>query len=345
MKTHIGMIVAGLVLASCSTLPPPATVISISETPAPAERVEPLGNPVIWGGRGSTEPGLVGSGFVATTSQADELVLHDQHGAILQRAPGARLTDFDVAGLPLAESYAVIMGGPVRTSGQTRIMLFRLDRGQDQTVRRWGEVATDLSAPAGFCMRQSQGVVHAVVIDRSGETRQFTLTEGPAGELAARETRRFRVNQPGRGCAIEAGGAGRVYFSHAREGFWMYPLVPSSNAEPIRLRASAAHALPRSTGVSVLINRADRYLLSQDQDRAAFSVWRLGGHDLTWLGRFEVREQTAGGAVRTLAGIDAYGSDSEAFPDGFVVVQDQANDGSPNMKFIDWADVKRTLGF
>lgn len=343
MKNPLGMVVWGPSLASCASLPPPATVISASETSAPARRSETSGSPVIWPGLGGRKPGLIGNGFIAAASQSDGLVVHDTQGSVLQRVHGARLSDLDIAVMPLEDSYSVLMGGPERTSGRTRIVLFRLDQGADQTPRRWGEITTDLSVPAGFCMRQSGGIVHAVIIDRRGETRQFTVTEGPAGEPVVKDIRRFRVSQPGRGCAIPEGG-GYAYFSHARQGFWMYRLDPSANAEPIWLRASAPHALPRSTGMAFLTDGAGLYLVTQDEDVAGFSVWRVGRQDLTWLGRFEVREQPARRAVRTLAGIDAYGGELASFPNGLIVVQDQANDGTPNMKYVDWGAVKRALG-
>lgn len=345
MKTRIGMIVWGLSLASCASLPPPVTVISTSETAPAAERRETPGNPAIWaGGLRRDEPGLAAGGLVAGTARGESLLVHDFQGTLQQRVAGPPLTDLDVVGLPLEDGYSVVMGGPERAAGRTRIVLFRLDRGADQTARRWAEIPTDLSAPAGFCMRQTRGVVQAVVIDRRGETRQFTVTAGSAGEPVVEETRRFRVSQAGQGCAIEP-DPGYVYFSHAREGFWRYRLDPSATAAPVRLRAAAPHALPRSLGPALLTEGLDRYLTSLDQDRAAFSVWRLGGDELTWLGRFEVREQPEGRAVRTLAGIDAYGSAVGPFPNGVVVVQDQRNDGSPNLKYVDWAEVKRALGF
>ena len=34
----------------------------------------------------------------------------------------------------------------------------------------------------------------------------------------------------------------------------------------------------------------------------------------------------------------------ESFRGGLVVVQDEANDGAPNLKYIDWTAVKDALG-
>lgn len=342
MKTLLATILGSALLASCASLPPPATVISNSGTVAPSAPEGRVGSPAIWSGGMIREPGLAREGFVAAAARSESLIIHDLQGGIIQRVPGAPLTDLDVAALSLEDSYAVVIGGARRRSGRTGVALFRLDRGADQRVRPWGEVGTDLAEPAGFCMRQWNGSLQAVIVDRRGEARQFTVTEGPSGEPALTETRRFRVAGAGQGCAIDPGG--RIFFSHARQGFWAYPLDPAGSPTPVRMIAPAPRNVPRSTGVSFLNHDFRGYLASLDQDGAGFSVWRARGQDLVWVGRFRVLDGPGGRPVRSLGGIDAYGGGLGAFDDGLVVVQDEANDGSPNLKFVDWSDVTAALG-
>ena len=81
------------------------------------------------------------------------------------------------------------------------------------------------------------------------------------------------------------------------------------------------------------------------QARTAFSVWRVERSDLNWMGRVKVLEQANGRPVRRIGGIEAYGGQFGAFTDGVVIVQDQTNDGAPNLKFVDWTDVRRALNF
>lgn len=342
MKTLLATILGSLLLASCASLPPPATVISNFETAAPAGREGRVSSPAIWSGGLVNEPGLARTGFIATATRSESLIIHDLQGAILQRLPGAPLSDLDVAALSLEDSYAVVVGGPRRVSGRTSIALFRLDRGEHQMVRPWGDIGTDLADPAGFCMRQWRGALQAVVVDRRGEARQFTVTEGSSGEPVLTGTRRFRIAGAGQGCAIDPGG--RIFFSHARQGFWAYPLDPAVSPTPVRMIAAAPRNVPRSTGVSFLNHDFAGYLTSLDQDGAGFSVWRVQRQDLAWVGRFRVLDGPGGRPVRSLGGIDAYGDGLGAFNDGLVVVQDEANDGSPNLKFVGWSDVKLALG-
>ena len=96
--------------------------------------------------------------------------------------------------------------------------------------------------------------------------------------------------------------------------------------------------------MAFLNDRHGSYLTSLDHDRKAFSVWRLEGAALRWAGRFSVLDGAGGPAVRSLGGIDALGGGMESFRGGLVVVQDEANDGAPNLKYIDWTAVKDALG-
>lgn len=339
----IRIIACTLALSACTTLPPPGTVIANSETAVTAVRTRSAsGDPALWTGGGGFASGLAQSGFLAATSRDEALVIHDLQGAVVQRVPGARLANIDVAAMPLADSYAILIGGSEQSRGQARVVLYRMDL-HNQTVRRWAEIATDLSEPAGFCMRQVSGVLQAVIIDRRGEARQLELSEGPDGQAVSREVRRYRVGESGEGCAIDPTYA-LVYFSHARSGFWRYSLAPAGEAVPARLVTASSQRLPRSRGVVFLTWDRDRLLVSLDEDNAAFSVWRARDDHLDWLGRIEVREQSGGRAVRNVAGLDAYGGPLGPYADGVVVVQDQANDGAPNLKLISWSEVWTALG-
>ena len=341
MKFRI--IACALALSSCTTLPTPVTVIANGETAAPTSSAGTAGDPTLWtGGRGSAS-GLAQTGFLASTSRREAIVIHDLEGVVAQRVPGAPLSSIDIAALPLTDNYTILIGGTERSGGRTRIALYRMEPHGDQPARRWGEIPTDLSAPRGFCMRQVSGVLRVVVIDRRGEARQMELEEGPDGQAVSRETRRYRVSDAAEGCAIDPNNA-QVYFGHARQGFWRYSLAPSGDAVPTRLVATANERLPRSRGFAFLTRLRNRFLVSLDEDSAAFSVWRLQGAELTWLGRVEVREQVGGRAVRNVAGLDAYGGSFGSYEDGVVVVQDQTNDGAPNLKLIRWSDVEAALG-
>lgn len=343
MSFRFALILTGLFLASCASLPPAAPVIAREEAAAPPISNVRLGQITSWWGDGRAPTALVNAGFVAIAPAAGGLDVRDFSGATGQSLQTGSLTDIDVAALALENSYTVVVGGTERSSGRTRIVLFRLDSSDDQPMRRWGEIETDLSDPRGFCMRQIDPGVSVVVFDRRGEARHLTITEGPDGGLVSRELQRFRINRPGAGCAIVT-GENDLYVGHARRGFWRYSLNPQVTSPPQLLGQSGPRSIPRSVSVSVLSTLPHSYLASLDHDRAAISLWRIERDDLRWLGRVEVRDGPGGPLVRSLGSLDAYGGELEGFPGGVVVVHGRVGGAPPALKFVDWSAALNALG-
>ncbi len=343
MSFRFALILTGLFLASCASLPPAAPVIAREEAAAPPISNSRLGQITSWWGDGRAPTALVNAGFVAVAPGTGGLDVRDFSGATEQRLPAGVLSDIDVAALALENSYTVVVGGTERSSGRTKIVLFRLDSSDDQPMRRWGEIDTDLSEPRGFCMRQIDPGVSVVVFDRRGEARHLTITEGPDGGLVSRELQRFRINRPGAGCAIVT-GENDLYVGHARRGFWRYSLNPQVTSPPQLMGQSGPRSIPRSVSVSVLSTLPHSYLASLDHDRAAISLWRIERDDLRWLGRVEVRDGPGGPLVRSLGSLDAYGGELEGFPGGVVVVHGRVGGAPPALKFVDWSAALNALG-
>ena len=343
MSVRFALGLTVLFLASCATLPPVVPVIARDEASAPPISNTRLGQITSWWGDGRAPTALVNAGFVAIAPTTGGLEIRDFSGTTEQRLPSGRLSDIDVAALPFANSYAVVVGGTERSSGRTRIVLFRLDSSDNQPMRLWGEIETDLSDARGFCMRHVDNGAQAVVFDRRGDARHFMIAHGPDGSLVSRESRRFRISHPGTGCAIITSG-NHLYVSHARRGFWRYSLNPRSSGPPRLVGQSGPASIPRSASVSVLSTFPHTYLASLDHDRAAISLWRIDQDDLLWLGRVEVRDGPGGAPVHSLGSLDAYGSELEGFPGGVMVLHGRVGRGSPSLKFVDWSAVQRALG-
>lgn len=345
MRTPGLITICAAALAACSSLPRPVPVTAVRETIASVSAPrEFLGAPSIWPGGSPdlSETGPVKDGFLANTAQPAGLILHDFTGGEVQRVPAARLTDIDVSGVPLAESYAVVIGG-TEEGRRTRVVLHRLNRGAGQEARLWGGIDTDLSEPAGFCMRQVMGVLRAVVMDRRGEVRHLEITEGSGDEPDIRETRRYRLAGAGEGCAIDP-FSGFVFFNRARGGFWRTSVSPTADGAPAPLVDPGSPRLPRSREVSYLSQGPDRYLVSLHPDSATFSVWRLTNDGLDWIGRVDVRERMGDRSTRGLTGLEAYFGRIGPYPHGVVVVQDREADGTARLKFLDRGEVREALG-
>lgn len=342
MRFLIAGCTAALLLSACAALPAPRTVLASLETgSAPESEMRP-GSVSLWAGGSNRLPdGLTRSGFVVATNQSGGVAVYDLDGRFRHSVAGPRLVELDTAALPLADAYAALIGGVYRSGRETRLVFHRVDHGQQQ-VRRWGEIALDLAEPLGFCMRQIDTKVQAVVFDRRGELRVIEISEGPDGLVQSAERGRFRIESPGPGCAIDT-MLRQVWISGGRGGFIRASL--GAEPEPARIMGSAPHRLPRSVGLSYLTSGPDRFLTAIDEDRTAFSVWRLERSGAVWVGRFAVREDPGGRPARSIGGIESYGSAIPGFEDGVVIVQDEADAGGANLKFVRWSDVRTAIGF
>lgn len=334
--------VVGLLAASCASLPPPVPVNARPEVSTTDSSGTRTGQLAIWPSRNRL-PGRAHEGFVAGASASGGLVLRDFSGGVLQQLAGPRLADIDLAALPLEHTFTVVIGGTQRSSDRTRIALFRLDTGAGQTARPWGEIETDLSNPRGFCMRQLEGVVHAVILDRRGEARQFIISEGADGDVVSEEIRRFRIPPSGPGCAMNI-VSGHLYVTHPRRGFWRVSLDRASTTPPLHLGASVPAMVPRSQSVAIFTSGPHSFLASLDHDSSAISVWRIDREDLTWLGRIAVLDSPGDRRVRNLTSVDAYGGAVEGFPDGLMIVQGRAGTRTSDVRYIDLSAVRLALG-
>jgi 3-phytase len=343
MRSVFAVVVMAVTLTACASLPKPVIVLSGAETQGGTPREGVTESPAIWTGwmrRGEASPTNIS--FTVSTSRAGGLLVTDLDGAVTERIAGPRLGDIDTTALPSDNGVTVLVGASGRSGRGMGLFFYKRSFDRDTALHYWGEVRTDQSEPRAFCMRQVSGVLKVVAADRRGDARVYHVTERADGVIESEETQRLRVDGIGHGCAIDP-ISGLVYFSLARGGFARASI--SGLGEPVILKDATPRRLPRSLGVSFLNSGVANYLVSLDEDRRAFSVWHVTGNLLQWQGRVEVREQADGRAVRNRGGVDAYGGSFGDFPDGVVVVQDQANDGSPNLKYVGWAEVRSALGF
>ena len=136
MSIRFALGLAGLLLASCASLPAATPVIARAETTSVPSSAG-TGQLAIWGGS-LYGPELTRDGFVVAAAESGGLALRDFRGAVLQHLPGSRLADVDLTALPLESSFTVVVGGTRRAPGGT---------GAGGTLGAEGsaEVVTDIS--------------------------------------------------------------------------------------------------------------------------------------------------------------------------------------------------------
>lgn len=362
VRTLIVTVAAAALLAACATrevdyqgegegvVGQGAPVHAVLETPPvglPGQ--DAADDPAVWA---SATPvhikGAVVDGFVAGTDKKAGLYIYGLDGAILQFLPEGLLNNVDVAeGLSVGGRPQVVFGASDRTPGKTGIALYLFDPAAtgDNGVRHWGNVATDVVEPYGFCFARRGAELHAILVGHEGELRQFVLTVAADGQPAARLVRRAEIGSISEGCAADE-ATGALYIAEENVGVWRYGLDPASGATRTLVQAIAPGVLVADAeGLTIIADGAARYLIGSSQGDSTFPVWRIDGAAPEYKGRFVVANGAIDGVTGT-DGLDALGGRvGDRFPEGVVVVQDDVNDvGNQNFKYIDWRDIRAALG-
>ncbi|WP_291835322.1 phytase [Brevundimonas sp.] len=361
VRTLIVTVAAAALLAACATrevdyqgegegvVGQGAPVHAVLETPPvglPGQ--DAADDPAVWA---SATPvhikGAVVDGFVAGTDKKAGLYIYGLDGAILQFLPEGLLNNVDVAeGLSVGGRPQVVFGASDRTPGKTGIALYLFDPAAtgDNGVRHWGNVATDVVEPYGFCFARRGAELHAILVGHEGELRQFVLTVAADGQPSARLVRRAEIGSISEGCAADE-ATDALYIAEENVGVWRYGLDPASGATRTLVQAIAPGVLVADAeGLTIIADGAARYLIGSSQGDSTFPVWRIDGAAPEYKGRFVVANGAIDGVTGT-DGLDALGGRvGDRFPEGVVVVQDDVNDvGNQNFKYIDWRDIRTAL--
>lgn len=362
VRTLIVTVAAAALLAACAThevdfqgegegvVGQGAPVHAVIETPPvglPGQ--DAADDPAVWAsGTPVSIKGASVDAFVAGTDKKAGLYIYGLDGAILQFLPEGLLNNVDVAeGLSVGGRPQVVFGASDRTPGKTGIALYLFDPAGsgDNGVRPWGNVATDVVEPYGFCFARRGAELHAILVGHEGELRQFVLTASADGQPSARLVRTAEIGSISEGCAADE-ATDALYIAEENVGVWRYGLDPASGAARTLVQPIAPGVLVADAeGLTIIADGAARYLIGSSQGDSTFPVWRIDGAEPEYKGRFVVQQGASDGVTGT-DGLDALGGRVSArFPEGVVVVQDDVNDvGNQNFKYIDWRDIRTALG-
>jgi 3-phytase len=326
------------------------TVHAVLETPsvgAPGQ--DAADDPAVWA---STTPVMVEGkstqGFVAGTDKKSGLYIYGLDGAILQFLPEGLLNNVDVVeGLMVEGRRQLVLGASDRTPGKVGVTLYLFDPAGTgaNAVRPWGNIATDVVEPYGFCFARRGEAIDAILVGHEGEVRQFALTAGPDGKPLSRELRRFELGSISEGCAADP-ATNALYLNQENVGLWRYGLDPASGATRTLVQPIAPGVLiADAEGLTTIADGEKRYLIASSQGDSTFPIWRIDGPAPVYVGRIVVRDGVVDGVTGT-DGVAALGGPvGDRFPEGLVVVQDDVNEGgTQNFKYIDWRDVRTALG-
>lgn len=301
-------------------------------------------DPEIW-----ADPADPTRGVIFGTDKQAGLYVYGLDGKDKQFLPEGPLNNVDLrGGFQFGGREQVLVGASDRR--RMGIAFFILDP-QTLNVTPWGVTPTKVSEPYGFCMGKVGADTIAVMVGKDGDVQQFTVKD-QGGKPALTLTRSFAVGTQSEGCVIDD-VAGALYIAEEMKGIWRYGLDPASGSARTQLAAAPSEMLkPDVEGLTLLREGAKTWLIASSQGDSAFAVWRVDGAP-SYAGRFSVHPGGGADAVTGTDGVAALGGPVGAFPEGLIVVQDDADtDGESisavrtrqNFKLVGWREVKAALG-
>lgn len=341
---------AAAACTSAGTRAPTVSVAPQFETAAVASTsVDAADDPAIWAApaAGAMLGGTRVQGFVAGTDKKAGLYLFGLDGRQLQFLPEGLLNNVDLrSDVMVAGRPQVVLGASDR--GRMGVALYLFDPSATDPkngVRPWGFIKSDLVEPYGFCLARIGAEIHAILVGKDGQVRQYAIGASDTGPTG-REVRRFAVGSQSEGCVADE-AAGRLYVGEELKGVWSYALAADGGSERVLVQGvdGSGRLVADVEGVTLLRDGGASYLLVSSQGDNAFAVWRVDGAAPSYVGRFSVSAANGIDAVTGTDGLDAHSGAIGPFPGGLVVVQDDENEGlSQNFKLIDWREVKSALG-
>lgn len=353
------MTIVGATLSACTattavaplrngtaTIPVPAATETSAVATANADAAD---DPAIWAAPGGTTVSLNGTrttGFIAGTDKKAGLYIFDFDGRQLQFLADGLLNNVDLReDVVVDRRRQVVLGASDR--GRMGIALYLYDPagvGSANAVTPWGFIKSDVAEPYGFCIGKLGEELHAVLVGKDGQVRQYQIA--PGATPSAIEVRRFAVGSQAEGCVFDD-KASRLYIGEELKGVWRYGAAASAGdaRDLVEGVAGPGRLVADVEGVTMIHDGKARYLLVSSQGDSAFAVWRVDGGQPVYAGRFNVSSANGIDAVTGTDGIDARGGRVGPFPEGLVVVQDDENEGlTQNFKLVDWREIRSALG-
>jgi len=307
-----------------------AVAEAVAETVAVASRDDAADDPAIWVNR--ADPSA--SRILGTDKQAG-LYLYDLDGAEVQFLPAGRLNNVDVRQGVVLDGFEGDLAAASNRSDDT-VVFFSIDPGTGEAAEI-GRLPTGRTEPYGFCLAYDGAMAHAFVTYKDGAVQRFLVSGFQNGAPVAESGEGWTFATQLEGCvADEARGA--IYVGEEMRGVWRAPLGGGE--------AALVDEIGSGTGLTgdvegIALYKGDAatgWLVVSSQGSSTFHLYERDAPN-AFVGRFAVAYGDDDPVTGT-DGIDAVGGPlGAAFPEGFLVVQDDVNsapDAPQNFKLVDW---------
>ena len=336
----LGAALGALSLSACATTvegDPAATVTARAETVRVAGSGDAADDPAIWVAPDPQDTLIIG------TDKTAGLYVFGLDGAVRQFLPVGRLNNVDLReGFPTSQGERVLLAATDRTN--IALALFTLDPASGEvTPAANGVLPLDVGDPYGACLhRTAEGAFEALVTGNDGEFRHLRIREGAAG-MEIEVLRSFWIGSISEGCVFDD-RTGDLFVAEEEVGIWRYDADPATGEARTLLHSIDDAALVADVeGLSVYPEGEDGgWLVASSQGDSAYTLFALP--EGRYVGRVRVMDGDAVDGTTETDGLDVTPRPVAGYPDGLLVVQDDADDaGGQNFKLIDWRDVVEAL--
>lgn len=320
-----------------------ADVPAFAETVAVDQKGDAADDAEIW--RNDANPK---EGRIFATDKKSGLLILDLAGKTVGFFPLGRLNNVDLREAWEVDGETKVL---VAASDRTKlgISFFVLDpKSLEVSHLTKSFVDAGLGDPYGLCLYKSRkdSRLHAIVIGKDGEVRQFALSPSSSGEVEAKLVRSFAVGSIAEGCVADD-RTGALYIAEETKGIWRYDAEPEAGEGRVMILAvDGKDVVEDIEGLTLAASgETGGYLVASIQGNSTFALISLPEGKLAH--RFRIAENSAAG-IDAVTGTDgiavATGNLGPDFPGGVLVAQDDENTGAAqNFKIVSWAAVLATL--
>ncbi len=334
-----------LLAAGCTSGPrwtggeAPALVTAVVETLVTTDPTVDADDPALWADARDPSRALMFG-----TDKTDGLYVHNLDGSVRQFFPSGALNNVDLrTGFPVGDREMVLIGASADEA--FGLFLYLLDPNTLETTE-WGFFSTGDFEPYGFCLGRRGEDFHVVANSKTGEIRTWSIAAGMNGpELSL--VRTLSVGSQPEGCVVDD-ETDILYVGEEDSSLWRFDFDPEGSTEATLVAAADGQRITTDVeGVTIMRDGANKYLIVSSQGDDTYAVFRLGGADPAYVGRFAVIASETIDAATETDGVDAWSGPIGDFPEGLLAMHDTddaPNRGQQNFKMVDWRDVRAGLG-
>lgn len=328
---------AALSICACTTLPE-TLPFEIQSIPASVE-TDPMSgigdradDPAIWVSDRDDQPSLI-----LGTNKQEGLHVYDLSGRELQFLSVGMVNNVDLRG----------RFGVASNDEREALSWFKVTRTADAPIIHIGDTPVGKVEPYGICLgKDDQGLIAATTY-KDGLVQLWRADLDKDAAIAAVLERTVQLPSKLEGCVFDE-TQGLLFIGEEAFGIWSLAYRDADAAPQVVDRIEDSNGLVEDTeGLSIWWAKDGGYLVASAQEADRYVVYdRLPPHAPR--GIFSVVASADGHVDRVshTDGIDITSAALPGYPNGLLVVQDDANPDSEvdqNFKLVDWSTIKTAL--